>query len=202
MIVSAFPTCASYLDMSKRKSPKKLKSKRRPPVQPPPRDQDAKFILLLNFCSFVASVIAVCLWVIPTILFLATVRTAPIWIYITFLLLVVSVKVRSDIYERAIALISRRTSDSFRAARKPIVLALAISIFQMAVGCISAVYGLGYQRSVSGFIERLFSLKASIGEKTFLAMSFAIGALVSGILGNIAYDLLKISVKRVVSGKD
>jgi hypothetical protein len=40
--------------------------------------------------------------------------------------------------------------------------------------------------------------KEQLGSKTFLGLSFVAGAVISGILGNLAYDLMRFAIRKIL----
>lgn len=77
--------------------------------------------------------------------------------------------------------------------RRYVVTLLGLSFFSNVVVLMPILY-------VRGYITRLASLlpgKEQLGSNASLALAFIAGAIVSGILGNLSYDLLKLAYKKI-----
>jgi hypothetical protein len=79
--------------------------------------------------------------------------------------------------------------------RRAAVSLLALSIFMFLVLAIPILYVHGYVSQFSNWIQQWLPARQKIGEKSSLAIAFVLGAIVSGVLGNLAYDILKWAVK-------
>jgi len=77
--------------------------------------------------------------------------------------------------------------------RKYMVWLLTLSFFANALAILPILY-------VKGYITRLAALlpgKEQVGPKVSLSLAFGAGAIVSGVLGNLSYDLLKFFYRKV-----
>jgi hypothetical protein len=74
---------------------------------------------------------------------------------------------------------------------------LALAIFINVLAWVPILYA-------NGYIARLLNLlpgKEELGDKVSLVIAFGLGAIISGVLGNFAYDILKHLFKKMVRGK-
>ena len=61
------------------------------------------------------------------------------------------------------------------------------------------LYMVGITKWVGAVIQNAVPSRQAVGEKTSLAIAFAAGAMISGVLGNLTYDLLKLAVKKLLA---
>jgi hypothetical protein len=83
-------------------------------------------------------------------------------------------------------------------ARKRGVWFLSLSVFVNIAAWMPILYAWGY-------IDRLASHlpgKEQLGNKLSLGVAFGLGAILSGVLGNAAYDLLKYIFRKMLEGKE
>jgi uncharacterized membrane protein len=78
--------------------------------------------------------------------------------------------------------------------RKIGVLNIALSIFIIILALIPILYAEGYISRLSNLLPG----KEQLGDKLSLAIAFGLGAIISGVLGNAAYDLLKFVVRKIM----
>jgi hypothetical protein len=81
--------------------------------------------------------------------------------------------------------------------RKHVVSLLGLSFFSNVVALMPILY-------VRGYISRLTALlpgKEFLSNNVSLTLAFIAGAIVSGILGNLAYDILKYAVRKTIERK-
>jgi hypothetical protein len=77
--------------------------------------------------------------------------------------------------------------------RRYVVTLLGLSFFSNVVVLMPILY-------VRGYVTWLASLlpgKEQLGSNASLALAFVAGAIVSGVLGNLSYDLLKLAYKKI-----
>lgn len=77
-----------------------------------------------------------------------------------------------------------------RATRRMVVALLAIYIFANIAMWIPVFYLKGYVTVVM----RLLPTQQEFGAKAGIALSFVLGAITSGVLGNLAYDIIRFAV--------
>ncbi len=68
---------------------------------------------------------------------------------------------------------------------------LALLIFINIVAAFPLLYTYGYVPRAANWIQSVMPGKITISNNIYIGASFAIAAVVSGILGNLAYDILK-----------
>jgi uncharacterized membrane protein len=74
---------------------------------------------------------------------------------------------------------------------------ITVSIFVNILGLIPLLYGKGYIARLANFLPG----REQLGNKLSLAVAFVLGAIISGVLGNAAYDLLKFVIRKMIEGK-
>lgn len=178
----------------------KRSAKRPTPPTPAPSANElllARRIARLN--SFIAS-----LCLIPALGFghdiffqdAKIVRDAP-WLYaacVAIALCLMYIGLRLNTYKLEILENPVPSAVSVARYRKRGVWNIAVSIFINILGLIPILY-------VNGYISRLATLlpgKERLGDKLSLGVAFGFGAVVSGVLGNLAYDVLKFVVRKMM----
>jgi hypothetical protein len=78
--------------------------------------------------------------------------------------------------------------------RRYLVTLLTVSFFSNVAMLIPVLHMRGY---IAAFVAML-PTKEQLGSKTFLGLSFVAGAVISGILGNLAYDLMRFAVRKIL----
>ena len=81
--------------------------------------------------------------------------------------------------------------------RKLGIWTMAISIFVNILGLMPLLYGAGYISRLAKFLPG----RELIGNKLSVGIAFVLGAVVSGVLGNLAYDGLRFLVRTMVGSK-
>lgn len=69
---------------------------------------------------------------------------------------------------------------------------LSLSLFMNIVALIPPLHAKGYISKLGQWVPG----KEGLGNKVSLAVAFGAGAIVSGVLGNLAYDIVKVIVRR------
>jgi hypothetical protein len=83
-------------------------------------------------------------------------------------------------------------------ARRIGVRQLTLAIFVNVAGWMPILY----VKDVIGSIANLLPGKEQLGDKLALVTAFGVGAIISGVLGNAAYDLLKFVIRKMVKSKE
>lgn len=106
---------------------------------------------------------------------------------------------------RASLRIARRVyvadTKSIKEARSIVVRQLSVAIFILIDIAMPSLYMYGYIDSLTSRLQSLSPLKHKISENFSIGFAFVLGAIVSGILGNFSYDVLKFVVSKVVTKK-
>jgi hypothetical protein len=81
--------------------------------------------------------------------------------------------------------------------RRYSVFLLALAIFINVMVWVPILYANGYINRLSNLLPS----KQALGDKASLAIAFGLGAIISGVLGNFAYDILKYIFRKMAQGK-
>ena len=108
-------------------------------------------------------------------------------------LVVMTVKLWLDRKASSFGYTPYSNQSAHREFRKYMVWLLTLSFFANAVVLVPILY-------VKGYVTQLAALlpgKEQLGPKVSLSLAFAAGAIASGVLGNLSYDLLKYFYRKV-----
>jgi hypothetical protein len=84
--------------------------------------------------------------------------------------------------------------EGFRKSKQQAIFLLRMSFFILAITTIQSLSVFGY---VHPFTRRVQSWLPWIGQGVILVLSYALTPIVSGVMGNVAYDLLKRIVRNM-----
>lgn len=81
--------------------------------------------------------------------------------------------------------------------RRRTIWLLTLGFFNIVISAMPLLYLHGYVTQFTNWLQPLLPGKQKIGENLSLFIAFCAGAIFSGILGNLAYDLLKRAFKKM-----
>ena len=187
---------------SKRRRRKGAKRPHLPKAKTAPHPNDLRVVSIVTklnlLFSFVGSLI-----LLARLLDLPTLSTAPIWLFrICLVIFLIIMLIIWKLGNRAVRLFSLDIDfNSVKQIRRLTIWQLSLQPFLLIVIAMPALYAHGYVTRFSNSLFAWLPAQQKVGRNLSLVTAFGAGAIVSGIIGNLAYDLLKLAVKSM-AGKD
>lgn len=166
----------------------------------PPSKEDLRFLKVVSRLVAVTVIFSIAV-LVGRIIYLPShpLRDMPKWLIASFVTLQLAVTwelVQSTRGILAARMIANPSPELVQSTRKLTVKSLRLSMLLLVVVLVPSLYLWGAIGYFGLWIQTVIPTRQKISENLFLVLIFVGGSIMSGLLGNAAYDLLKFIVRK------
>ena len=166
----------------------------------PPSKEDLRFLKVVSRLVAVTVIFSIAV-LVGRIIYLPShpLRDMPKWLIASFVTLQLAVTwemVQSTRGILAARMIANPSPELVQSTRKLTVKSLRLSMLMLVVVLVPSLYLWGAISYFGLWIQKVIPTRQKVSENTFLVLIFVGGSIMSGLLGNAAYDLLKFIVRK------